>query len=85
MLTLDNVFYIKDALERIFPDWQITDDLEIMQKQSDVHVRIITEQQMVQVRSLGLFPAAMTVDPKTIWVKFVVVSNGGHCGGGGIL
>jgi len=80
-----HIHYIKDALERIFPDWQVTDELEIMQSQSSSHVRIITEDQMGQIKSLRLFPSALSVDPKTIWIKFSVVNNGGHCGGGGIL
>jgi len=84
-MTLDSIFYLKDSLKKIFPDWQVTDDLEIMQSQSSKHVRIITKDQMGQIKSLGLFPSALSVNPKTIWVNFSIINNGGHCGGGGIL
>jgi len=83
-LTLDNISYIKESLVQIFPDWDVTDDLEIIQSQSPKHVRIITEQQMGQAKSLGLYPSAFSIDPKTIWIKFAIVNNGEHCGGGGI-
>ena len=86
---IDNYFEVnpkhcKVQLKKIFPDWQVTDDLEIIQGQSNKHVRFITESQMGHCKWMGLYPSAISIDPKIIWIKFAVIGNGGT-GGGGIL
>ena len=77
-MTLDSLFYLKDSLEKIFPDWQVTNELEIIQKNHSLC--FVTEQQMGQVRSLGLFPSGISVDPNAIWIQFSIIDNGGGIG-----
>jgi len=78
-MTLDNIFFMRETLEKIFPDWQVTDELEIIQNQSS-SVKIITHQQMGQVKKLGLITSGFIINPKSIWIQFSIIHGGAGIG-----